>query len=147
MTARPTQGFTLIELMIVVAIIAILAGMAIGAYQDYIIRTQVAECGSLAGPVQLGALEYYADQGVFPTSNLQAGLPAGDEYEGAYISRVELTAAGDVACTFSSTAPQQANGELDGASMLLTPIDEGGSVNWECSSTTISSYRLATICR
>lgn len=147
MMPRDTRGFTLIELMIVVAIIAILASIAIGAYQDYIIRTQIGECSGLAGPIQLGVSEYFADQGVFPSSNASAGVLAATEYQGAYVSQIEVSAAGDVVCTFSSSAPQRANDQLDGTSVLWTPVDEGGSISWECSSTTIPTYRLATICR
>lgn len=146
MTTRVPQGFTLIELMIVVAIIAILASIAIGAYQDYLIRAQIGECSVLAGNIQTAAIEYHSDRGVFPTSNAQAGTFAPTDVQGAFVSRVEILGTGDVACVFSSVAPQQANAELNGASVIWTPVDEGGSVSWDCSSTTIASYRLAAVC-
>lgn len=147
MTPRVQQGFTLIELMIVVAIIAILASIALGAYQDYIIRTQIGECSSLAGPIQIAAVEYHSNFGTFPTSNVQAGTFAPGQVQGTYVSRVEILPTGDLACVFSSAAPQSANAEIDGASMIWTPVEADGSVYWECSSTTISTYRLASLCR
>ena len=68
------KGFTLIELMIVVAIIAILAAIALPAYQDYVARSQVSEAMSLSSGAKTAVAEYYADRGAWPTSNTQAGL-------------------------------------------------------------------------
>ena len=68
------KGFTLIELMIVVAIIGILAAIAIPAYQDYTIRSQVTEGLNLAGAVKAAVAETYADRGALPDDNLEAGI-------------------------------------------------------------------------
>ncbi len=68
------KGFTLIELMIVVAIIGILAAIAIPAYQDYTIRSQLTEGLNLAGAVETGVAEYFANTGSFPTDNSSLGL-------------------------------------------------------------------------
>ncbi|MEO7200362.1 MAG: prepilin-type N-terminal cleavage/methylation domain-containing protein, partial [Dokdonella sp.] len=67
------KGFTLIELMIVVAIIAILAAIAIPAYQDYLVRSQVSEGATLSDGAKTAVAEYYANHGKFPPSNISAG--------------------------------------------------------------------------
>lgn len=141
------SGFTLIELMIVVAIIAILAAMAMGAYQDFTIRAQIGECGSIVGPAQTGVAEFYANRGVFPTSNAAAGVAAANTLVGKYVGGVSIGANGAVSCTYSSAAPQRANQILNGASLVWTPSSGGGSVVWTCSSASISTYHLSSICR
>ena len=85
---RVQQGFTLIELMIVVAIIGILAAIAIPAYQDYTIRAQVSEGLNLAGGAKVAVTEYFQDQGVFPTTNLLAGIEAANTIKGKYVDTV-----------------------------------------------------------
>ncbi|MCH6548628.1 MAG: pilin, partial [Proteobacteria bacterium] len=70
------QGFTLIELMIVVAIIGILAAIAIPAYQDYTVRAQVSEGLNLGGGAKTAVTEYFQDRGAWPVNNTEAGLDA-----------------------------------------------------------------------
>ena len=77
------QGFTLIELMIVVAIIGILAAIAIPAYQDYTIRAQVSEGLSLASGAKAAVSEYYQDRGIMPADNLSAGLATANTIAGS----------------------------------------------------------------
>ena len=87
---KKQQGFTLIELMIVVAIIAILAAIAISQYQDYVIRSQVSEGSSLADGVKTALGEYVNNRGVYPPSNASAGLAEAGSIVGEYVDNVDV---------------------------------------------------------
>lgn len=132
------QGFTLIELMIVVAIIGILAAIAIPAYSDYTIRAQVSEGMNLSAAAKAATTEFYQDQGVFPANNTQAGLAANTEISGNYVSQVTVGtgAAGRIVVTYSNTAPFTANASINGALLELSPVTSAGSVSWTCQART-----------
>src|ERR1700733_13768831 len=87
---RPS-GFTLIELMIVVAIIAILAAIALPAYQDYVIRSQVTEGITLADGARAAVWDYVSNHGTFPSNNLAAGVVTNTSIVGKYVTQVDVT--------------------------------------------------------
>ena len=126
------QGFTLIELMIVVAIIGILAAIAIPAYQDYTIRAQVSEGLNLAAGAKAAVTEYFQDQGTFPASNAAAGIEAANNIRGKYVSQVAVSGAGLVDVTYSSGGNFDANAAINGAILRMTPTNNVGSVGWTC---------------
>ena len=126
------QGFTLIELMIVVAIIGILAAIAIPAYQDYTIRAQVSEGLNLSAGAKAAVAEYFMDSGNMPITNAEAGLEAAANITGNYVSNVQVGAGGAITVTYSSAAPFSANAAINGQSITLTPNGNAGSVDWTC---------------
>jgi type IV pilus assembly protein PilA len=127
------QGFTLIELMIVVAIIGILAAIAIPAYQDYTVRSQVSEGLTLAAAAKAAVSETFSNTGNAPANRTAAGMsPAATNTKGNFVSGVEV-ANGVITITYSSTAPQRANTAINGSTVTLVPyVSTDNSVSWKC---------------
>ena len=144
---KKQQGFTLIELMIVVAIIGILAAIAIPAYQDYTIRAQVSEGLNLSGGAKAAVTEYYQDRGSMPTSNTEAGLAGAAEIQGKYVDQVEVGAAGVIAVQYGNDA----HAVIAGNHLELTPDTSfAGSVAWICLTAAgpeIENKHLPAACR
>jgi type IV pilus assembly protein PilA len=122
----PQNGFTLIELMIVVAIIGILAAIAIPAYQDYTVRAQVTEGMNLAGAVETGIADYFANTGSFPTALSSVGISSSPT--GKYVSNITL-AGGAIVVTYGL----QANSNVLNQNLTLTPYTDGNEdIIWVC---------------
>lgn len=141
---KKQQGFTLIELMIVVAIIGILAAIAIPAYQDYTIRAQVSEGLNLAGGAKAAVSEYTMDRGSFPEDNDTAGISAADTIEGKYVVSVTVDD-GLITVAYGN----EAHTTLSTGSLELSPFTNAGSVEWDCrpNGATIAPKHLPAACR
>jgi len=139
------QGFTLIELMIVVAIIGILAAIAIPAYQDYTIRAQVSEGLSLAASPKSAVAEFFNNRGTFPGSNASAGVVAAASITGNYVSQVAVGANGLITVAYGGP---KANSKIPASStLLLSPVDANGGVKWTCKVGTVAAKYVPSSCR
>ena len=131
------KGFTLIELMIVVAIIGILAAIAIPQYQNYVARAQVAEGLALASGAKTAVAEYRSTTGEWPADNAAAGLAEAAVITGKYVASVTAKRFAD------ATSPQfeivalfkdMAHANIAGGLLVLVGKEEGGSISWTCAS-------------
>ena len=156
---KKQRGFTLIELMIVVAIIGILAAIAIPQYQAYTGRAQAAEALNLFGGVKTAMGEYYNDQGAWPTAetgcteagecNNLFGLAPSADITGEYVGDIKAAGSGIVTVTFD-------NGVHNTKTLIFTPTASEGAISWACASggdaaadppTNIKNSELPSTCR
>jgi type IV pilus assembly protein PilA len=139
------KGFTLIELMIVVAIIAILAAIAIPAYQDYLVRSQVSEGSVLADGSKTAMAEFYSNTGHFPSNNASAGLATATSIKGQYVSEVNVgTAQGKITVSY---AGPKANSAISSSTLIFSAVTNSGSIEWHCTGGTVAAKYLPTSCR
>ena len=138
------KGFTLIELMIVVAIIGILAAVAIPAYQDYIARAQVTEAISLTAGGKTPLSEYYAAKGVWPTTASDVmGTVAGK-----FVSSISITTGAGISGALALTATMATvgvNSAVSGSTLILATADEGKT--WSCTGGNIGAKHKPASCR
>lgn len=141
MTKQMQKGFTLIELMIVVAIIGILAAIALPAYQDYITRAKVSEVVVAASPCRQSVTEYFQSENVLPTTTEEAGC---DTQDTEYVASVGVGADGVI----TVTAKEANLGGVETATntLTLTPAAAGGTLTWTCGGTIPNKF-LPANCR
>ncbi len=137
------RGFTLIELMIVVAIIGILASIAIPTYQDYTIRSQVVEAFSLASELKGSIQDFRKDRGRLPVDNTEAGVPEAKFLIGNYVDQIEVTN-GAMHIRFGSNV----NESIKGKTLTLQPLVVKGSpaspMSWRCGRRAVPNGMQAT---
>lgn len=137
---RVQQGFTLIELMIVVAIIGILAAVAIPQYQDYTIRTQVTEGLNLAAEAKSSIGDFYSNRGRLPDNNASAGLAQAASISGNYVTSVAVSGSGNVTVTFGN----RVNNKIASKVVTLNPYrNAAGSIVWVCGTASAPSGTTA----
>jgi type IV pilus assembly protein PilA len=137
MQKQSQSGFTLIELMIVVAIIGILAAIAIPSYQNYTVRAQVTEGLNLAGDWKVAIADFYADNGYWPATSDLADMASST---GTYVSGIAVNS-GVISITYGTA---QSNQQIAGAVLTLVPYtNDNDDVLWQCGSATAPSGTIA----
>ncbi|UUD65616.1 pilin [Pseudomonas seleniipraecipitans] len=140
MKAQAQKGFTLIELMIVVAIIGILAAIALPAYQDYTKRSHVSEGLSLAGGAKASVTEFYSSNNRMPASNTSAGLATNTDIKGNAVTSVTVGTGGVITIAYNTKVDA-------GKTLVLSPTTGAGAVNWKCKLGTIDAKFVPSNCR
>ena len=130
------SGFTLIEMMITVAIVAVLSAIALPSYLDYVARAQITEALLLSDGAKVIVADYYSAHGVFPTDSEQAGFPGSS---GNYVASTSVGVDGEGVIT--TLMGNNANNKIAGKKIYLIPtVQSVGNVSWQCSSDAAQKY-------
>lgn len=143
------KGFTLIELMIVIAIIGILAAIALPAYQDYTKRSRVSEGLSLAGGVKSALTEYYASNNEWPANNAAAGIATATDIKGNAVTKVEVSREGATGAAGKGVITVTFNDKVkNGATLVMKGEgNDAGSVKWTCTDGSLDTKYRPSECR
>ncbi|MFC2506383.1 MAG: pilin [Kingella sp. (in: b-proteobacteria)] len=148
---KKNQGFTLIELMVVIAIIGILAAIALPAYQDYTARAQVSEAVSMMGGLKAAVTETYSNSAECPINLTEAkfGMASAPKIVGRYVASIQgATGSGGATCELIATFKSKDVAQpLQGKKIKLSMTTKDGSDMWECSSDGIAAVYLPSSCR
>ena len=141
---KKMQGFTLIELMIVIAILGILLAIAIPAYSDYTIRAKISEGINLAAAAKMAVSETRQSTGTMPTTNALAGIASETSITGSYVTQVLVGGGGSIEITYQSI-----DAAVDGSTIIFVPtfVTGDGSVTWRCNTGTVENRYRPSRCR
>lgn len=141
---RKSQGFTLIEIMIVVAIIGILAAIAVPMYQTYVIRARITEALQAANSAKTYIAIYHSETSQLPDNSAQVGLDENVDWD--YVSKIEVGAAGRIIVTVRGSAMNLPDAETRTFEMI--PTENSGSISWRCEPPgTVDQKYLPPVCR
>lgn len=149
-TSAQEHGFTIIELMIVIAIISILLIIAVPVYQQYTARVKIAEGLNLSAPLLVSVAEYYQTNNSWPDDNAAAGAPIPAEYETDFVETIEISAGssadGTITITYKSAAISGISSTTN--TLIYTPsVDSTLTVSWECDGGTVPDWARPARCR